>query len=370
MQHSILPPSSAARRVACPGSRKLESLCPQEETQASREGTAAHWAAHKIFETGFEPVLGEMTPNNEIVTQEMIDGAKLYVKDITFYTDMARSITQCEKRINITSIHNDCWGTPDFWAFDEITGILRIWDYKFGFGYVEVIDNWQLIEYAAGIIQHLNLLQDIKIIFTIVQPRCFQDNLIRRWEITASNLQPYFNILIDAEAKAIKEDAICYINKECKNCKARYSCETLQKNTAILIDDVNSQNNPINLSNAQLSFELQHLRRTAKILEARITGLEQQALHMIKLGESIPGFTAQQTYGRQKWNMDINKIIELGKLYNLNLAKPIEAITPKQAIFLGMNKKIINDISETLPGELKLVEIDTKKTRKIFGDKK
>ena len=136
--HSKLPPSSAARRVACPGSRALEEKYPEtEESPYSREGNIAHWVASDMLGKPTTP------PNDEMITQEMEDGAELYVNHISNVLDLVGKkyrvqltfdTLRIEERIDIKRIHPECWGTPDAWFYrgDE----LHIFDYKYGNGYI------------------------------------------------------------------------------------------------------------------------------------------------------------------------------------------------------------------------------------------
>ena len=188
--HSPLAPSSASRRVACPGSRSLEALYPQTPTPQTLEGEAAHWvAACTIQNSAWE--IPAVSPTGVDITDEMIEGAQLYAGFVGYYSDI-----RIEQPISISIIHPDCWGTPDAWRFSD--GVLNIYDYKFGHGFVEVYENWQMIEYAAGILHELGIdgLQDqhVTVAMHIIQPRSFHpDGQIRSWTVKASDLRPYFN---------------------------------------------------------------------------------------------------------------------------------------------------------------------------------
>ena len=169
-EHSVLPPSSAARRVACPGSRKLEALYPStERSEAELEGEAAHLVAKIALEIMDVPT----DIPGVVITQDMADGAKLYMDHV--YGIACETHLNIEERIDIPRIHPLAWGTPDCWMYSNHE--LHIWDYKFGFGFVEVFENWQLIAYAAGILDRLkvNGIQDqyITVYMHIVQPRSF-----------------------------------------------------------------------------------------------------------------------------------------------------------------------------------------------------
>lgn len=385
-EHSILPPSSAARRLACPGSRALEALFPQEESAAAREGTAAHWVASQMLllrdRHGKPPSQWSTAPNGEPVTQEMIEGAELYNKCVMDVLKMYSNphILQSlhvEERINITTIHPECWGTPDAWLYNKnVTGNaqLYIWDYKYGHGIVEVFENWQLLEYAAGILQTLGVNgyddQHTSVTFYIVQPRGYhRDGTIRSWTTKACDLRAQFNALRDAETKAMEPNAPCRPSPECTYCAGRHACQTLQR-SALSAVDVSLSNTPDILTGDHIGNELRYLTRAAELLEARITGLSEQALSIIKSGQRVPHYRAEQSTGRECWNRNADEVALLGDMFGIDLKKPVAVITPKQAVKEGIPQEVIKQYSVTPRGAIKLVAEDSTQIRKIFGTNK
>ena len=70
--HAILAPSSASRRMQCPGSRVMEATYPQaEDDPRALEGTLAHLVNQAIF--GNKPL-----PDGH--TEEMLEGADLCIR--------------------------------------------------------------------------------------------------------------------------------------------------------------------------------------------------------------------------------------------------------------------------------------------------
>lgn len=376
-EHSRLPPSSAARRVACPGSRYLESQYPEnKESPHAREGEAAHEVASLILlDENFNIKVGDRVTNGEMVTQEMIDGAELYFDNVVILTagSRAKHKLHVEERVNIYDIHEDAWGTPDCWQYDMSTRTLRIWDYKYGFGLVDVFENWQLIAYAAGILSRLGINgiddQQTKLIFTIVQPRGFHRNgKVRIWSLMASELRPYFNKLRMAEEEASHTIAKCHPNPECDFCRGRHACTALQR-SALSAVDITTLNVPFDLTAAQTGIELGYLKHAAELLDARITGLSEQALSMLRRGERVPGFKAEQSEGREIWKKPIAEVLQLGVLMGVDVAKPADVVTPKQAVKMGLQPELLKEFAITPRGAMKLVQDNESTSRKIFGGK-
>lgn len=369
-KHSNLPPSSAARRVACAGSRKLESLYPSTENEHSIEGEIAHsFAAKSIEAFCFQKEFSCLSEH--AITLEMREGSELYldfiiniVNGLCIPSDLFSSIFHIEEKVDISNIHPECWGTPDFYFIYQ--NELHLFDYKFGHKYVEVFENWQLIEYAAGIINtHCQNVKTLNIHFHIVQPRCYSNKgPVQSWSISLSDLQRYFSILKQAEAQAMSVDAKVTPNSECNYCTARHACPALQI-AALTAADISTKSTPFNLTPIQIGVELRYLKRAADILEARITGLSAEATALLKKGESVAYWRLEESQGREKWERPAEEVITLGKLYNCELSKPLEPITPRQAVKAGIPESVVSAYVAPRKSSLKLVpQINS---RKIFG---
>ena len=351
-------PSSANRRVACPGSRALEELYPvTEESPAVKEGIAAHWVAVQMLLGNHN--MGLCAPNGEPITKEMLEGAELYWDAVG-----GNDLLHIELPVDISNIFEGLRGTPDAWRTKDRH--LYIWDYKFGHSYIEVFENWQLLEYAAGIGQKDIPIDNITM--TIVQPRCYtSEGQVRSWTISTSQMLEYIGILQSAELLASKTNAPQRPSSQCNHCSGRHACQTLQQ-VALTAVDVTMDNSPWELSPLSTGNELRYLKRAAALLDSRITGLSEQARSMITRGEFVPGFKLESSAGREKWLRQAEEIITLGELMGYDLAKPLEPITPAQARKLGMDNGLLEEYSQRTPGALKLVE--SKDGRKIFGAEK
>lgn len=376
MSHSILPPSSAARRMACPGSRALEAQYYEtEQSDAAREGDAAHWVLSEILKnnlhsanSGVNEYKDGIAPNGIKITQEMIEGIKLAYAHIKSCINSPDLKLHVEEPVTILTIHPDMWGTPDAWVYAPDTKTLYIFDYKFGYKFVEVFENWQLIAYAAGIIVKEQLLCNLieKIVFTIIQPRCYGVDSIRTWTIGYWNVLEYFEQLRASTQLSMSPQAPCNPNPECKYCSARHACKALQFASLGIVEEVYNNTAHVNTPD-ELSNELRLLKRAQKLLDARVTGLEAQAIAELKSGNSVPHFTLEESRGRDYWTIPTEEAITLGKLFNVSLTKPVELITPKQAIDAGLPKEIISTVIDSPRGAVKLVEVDENKLKNIFN---
>lgn len=365
--HAPLAPSSASRRKACAGSRKMEALYPQpDDSPHALEGTAAHWAASEML-SGRTVDSGQIAENGVMLTDEMIEAATMYVDEVR---SVANTPIYVEQRININYVHDQCWGTPDAWFYDEYQRRLHLWDFKYGHRFVDVYENWQLIEYAAGILDYLGIDgikdQHVTVDMTIVQPRCYVGGSpVRSWKVRAVDLRGYFNAARMFEAKAMSDDAQLTVSPECRDCSARHACPALQR--ASYADmNITTEAVPFDLPPEALGTELRYIQSAIDTLTARATSLEEQALSMIRQGKPIPHFVAQHGMGRERWVKPEPEVIAMGELMGVKLGVT-KLVTPKQAIKAGMPEEVVKSFTEVPRGELKLVPDDGTKARKIFG---
>lgn len=349
--HSKLPPSSAARRVMCPGSRYMESLYPREQTEQSKEGELAHQVCADLLN-------GANICKGEGVEDKMLQDCKMYSNYVLNLYEYP-ALLHVEKKIDLSMIHKDCWGTADAWFVVDKT--LHMFDFKYGFRPVEVYENWQMIEYAAGVIEEYE-----KAVFHIVQPRApHVDGPIRTWEVHIFELVDYWDMLERVEHEAAQDKAPLRTSSACVNCMARHACTILQKTVLNQLDAM-TYREPTNLTDEQLGNELRLLQNTQMLMDARITGLEEEALAKLKAGNRIPHYELGEVQSREKWTCDPS---QLGELFGVEVRKPVEVefITPKQAIKAGIPAKVVRQYSDTPKGAKKLQAIDEKKIRKIFS---
>jgi len=356
---SNLTPSSAARRIACPGSRLLEQQFPKRNQEISKhieEGIKAHKIAMRVL-TGAPIVESEYFLNTE-----MYDHALFFKKTVQEKINGSINPDYIETTLDLSMIHQGMTGRPDYFHIDIDNGTVYIFEYKYGFKNVETYENWQLIEYAYGIFQHIEP-PCFNVVFVVVQPRI--SNSVKEWRISLLELYTYFQTMTQKEKQSLEPNAPCIPNPECMYCSARFNCAALQAFSLPLIDYARS-NIVNNLTPEALSNELQFLREARDLLDARITGLEEEATYLIKSGKRVPSFILQESRGSLNWSRSVEEIIALGELLEIDLKKPQEVITPKQAIKAGLDDKLISLYAQYKPGNLKLV-LQKDIARKVFN---
>lgn len=387
MTHSIIPPSSAEIWVNCPGWVVMAQSFPEtEESEASRLGTAAHEVAAQYIDSyargkAYNPKVGDITSNNVIIDDEMLDACELYA-------DSAREVMissnvfggphfGLESPLTMPRINEYSFGTSDLFIFDHKNLTLYIYDFKYGHDPVEVFENWQLINYAAGVIEHLvkftpflldSMSEKLTIVFRIAQPRSFhRDGPIREWRTTLGNLWPYFERLKEAATLALSGIGKTQSGPHCRYCQARHGCESAL-GAAVRLYEVAAQALPLDMDKQSLAVQYAILTRAVKQIEAVKDAIGQQIETLIRTGHNVPGYTTQPKQGRETWSTPIEEVFALGDMMGVDLRKP-SAVTPKQAVKLGIDINVIKEYSHKTSSGLEIVQDDGKKARLIFGAK-
>lgn len=364
-----LPPSSAHLWRYCAGWRRMQEYAEPyaltEDDTKAREGTAAHWAVSEALSDRMV-YAGQSAPNGVVLTDEMCEGADLMDDAV----GPERGSLHVERRVQMPYIHAANWGTPDAWRLHG--GVLDVWDYKFGHRHVPEYENWQLLDYAWGVVQSLYLHEaperyDTPVRLTVVQPRDYHaSGPVRTWYLTVGELVGYAAKLKAAADATDAPDAPCTPHASCGDCKARHVCPALQ-GSALTWAEQATPALPLVLDPVALARQLAVLDWATDLIKARRDGLAAQAMDILRRGESLPGWALKQGQGRERWT-DLSAAIAMADMMGVSISKP-GAITPKQAIKKGLAAETVAAFTETPVGELKLVRDDGSAARKVFGPK-
>lgn len=370
MSHAKLPPSSAAMWVKCTGWYKMnEPLDEQEDTDDSRIGTAVHEMASRMLD-GEVPQIGETSTNGVVWDEEMFECAEAYVMDVqSVIMQYPFAEFATETHVTINRVHKENAGTPDFSMFDPETRTIYIWDYKHGHGIVEAFENWQLLDYAIGLLDKYGVdgkgEQQCLIHLRVVQPRAFhRDGVIREWRLLGYELRNYANILANAAHANMSDKAICQSGTHCKYCKARHTCSAAVQCGLGMIE-VLSQPIPFDMSPDAMGTLYSIIKRSEKHLESLKAGLEAQISSKLTKGIAVSNWEMTQGCGREKWSIPFEEAIGIGEMYGVDIRKK-ECVTPKQAITLGVDAELVRAYSITPTTGLKLTQIDLNRVKRTF----
>jgi len=374
--HAFLPPSAAGRWGVCALSAKLEAAYPEtEESPSSLEGSAAHWVVECTLSQPSTPVpIGTQAPNGVAVTEEMLEGAALAMQTIVETLGPKwREMLVIERKIQIPRIHpSKCWGTPDYYAWAVLPDgrrVLFLFDYKFGYGLVEVRKNMQLVAYTSGLFSEVPELDDQNtvVVMAIIQPRAYhRHGPVRWWKVKGSDLRAQVNILHMQATLADSDDPPAKVEPDaCEHCRGRIHCEANQR-AGYAAAAKGQQSAPIDMTPHALGLELRALKRAQKLLDARVSGLEAEVSATIKRGKLVPFWTMQSAPGRLTWNKSVPEVLALGSIYGIDVARPPEPLTPKQAIDAGLPESLVSMYASRPTGAAKLTYDDGSQARLTF----
>jgi hypothetical protein len=347
MSEATYRPSKAARIVQCHASRLLELKYPElEQSEEARLGTILHEAA-----AGIDHALDDEQ-------REVID---VYLREVRSH----ELDVKFESYVDCSVVMPGNYGTCDAWAYDKDNDELWLWDLKTGYSWVDVFQNWQLLDYAAGLCDILAPNEHRMIRMNIVQPRSYDKRgPVRRWAISQKELfGKYVPIMKQAFAKSHYSDATAMTGDECKDCSSSGNCTALQR-AAFSAADMSIKSDSHELKPHELGTELSILHVAADRLAKRIHGLEVQATARMKSGVRVPGYHLEQGLGRQKWT-DVEAV---KLMFGQSVVKTDQLITPKQAIKLGCDPVAVESFTITPPGEVKLMQDGTQLTGVFSND--
>ena len=385
--HSIIAMSAAGiwgKPDGCTGYPLMAQLYPElESTPEALEGEASHEIGQGLIENcarGIrdgkpEQYIGRTASNGEVFTEEMFEGAKLYADDVDFIM-RERAVfggphLGVERKIIAKSIHELSFGTCDCFLFDQRTGQLFIWDYKFGFEVVEAFENWQAMNYCAGIFEELHvngLLDQVTTVhIRIVQPRAFhREGSIREWKVNGADLRGYFNQLRYNAHKALGPDAEFKTGPHCKHCSGRHACPAALT-AGVRLFEAATQPVPVELSPEALGYQLTLIKRARKQLEYLESGYEEQVDGLVKSGKVVPGWGVAPTFGHEKWIKPYKEVIAMGQMMGgHNLAKE-KLKTPNEARKLGIDESVIAEYSTKPRTGLTIVPDNGNKAKQVFS---
>lgn len=354
--HAFFPPSGAAETVACALWPTMNALYPQPETEASREGTAAHWVGDEVYH-GRVVAEGQIAPNGVMLTEEIIESGVAFAESLD-------GDWTVERTIGDTSTLN--WGTPDARRLQGTTAGIK--DLKHGFLPVDAFGWWQGINYAKLLVEHTwardKLPESTVFELEVIQPRVYRGRSRNLWTVTLGELRPYFARLDQAHADALSPTPQARTGPQCDYCPGRHACPTLQE-SALRIAHHSGESPPMELTDQALGREAITMRRAIKLMQARLTGLEADAEARLAAGRAVAFHALVSTQGRETYSVSTSEAIAVAAACGVDISKP-GIMTPAQARKAGLADEVVAAISHRPGGARKLVEDDGREAAKVF----
>jgi hypothetical protein len=211
-EHARLSPSGSKRWMACPGSIVMEEQVPAKHNQAADNGTCCHIIAARCLTVHYPATkyIGEdvkVSAEGEEdrfveFDENLCDLVLLYLKWARKYTIGPRVTYWVEQRVNFSGYVDvpNSFGTADLLVYDGDVRELQVHDAKFGHRPVLVENNSQLLTYALGAYDMLEMAYDIECIRIVVhQPQVNSGPI--EYVVTINELMAFGKRLWDAAQK-------------------------------------------------------------------------------------------------------------------------------------------------------------------------
>ncbi len=224
-KHSILSPSGAHRWMNCTPSARLEQEFEGTESEAAKEGTAAHALCEHKLKKALH--MRSKRPVSDYNSDEMEECSDAYVDFVMEQYELAKQtckdpVVLIEQKLDFSCYVLDGFGTGDCIIISD--GKLHIIDLKYGMGIlVEAEENPQMKLYALGALEIYDALYDIKeVSMTIFQPR--REN-VSTWTISVDELKNWAEKELKPKAQMAYRGEGEYLPGEwCTFCRAAVRC--------------------------------------------------------------------------------------------------------------------------------------------------
>lgn len=296
-------------------------------------------------------------------------------EDIKFYTTpiaedikkRAASPVNCEQVINwMTRAGVLIKGKYDVSMIDH-RGYLCIEDLKYGYGIVEVEENWQLLGYAIGEVIRLGRAFE-KISLKIHQPRAHhEDGSSREWLITYQELLEYKERIEKRMEEIANGDRTLQTSEHCKYCDgAAESCPAFNRLFYRSLE-VSTEFVKDSLTEAEISRQLDQIKRAEEVLKIKKDSIIELGISRIKNGKLIPNYVQAERYSNRKWNDNVTP--EALKIMTGVDVMEKSFMSPSKAEKAGVPKELVDQLSKKRLIGTKLEKKDsTKIGNDIFGN--
>lgn len=365
MKHSIFSASGAERWSNCPGSLALSQGVTKGTSFAADEGTAGHTLGEQCIANDEEPFdhVGEIIrvagAGGDVITNE-IEVTLDLAEAVSTYVEYVRGISGTrwlETRIYYGDLlgvpEEEGFGTGDCCILDGT--ILHVIDAKFGRGYVNPVENKQMILYGAGVVDAMESVGETitEIHLHVVQPRVSDKPV--PFVMTRADLQHHVNLLREAAQRAMEATisftniddlqwAKRYLNPgeyQCQWCPAAAFCPALRN----VVDEFTAAGDDefgiVSLLEQLPAKTLAKYQAQVNVVELWVKAVEHETLRRLTRGDKVPGYKlVKGREGNRKWADPAAAAEAFADLPVEVTHKPAELLSPPQLEkALGRNKE-------------------------------
>jgi hypothetical protein len=358
----LMSPSSAARRIACPGSHVLEAMCPDTVGDAARDGTAMHEVAALCLQSA----LGSVEPHAFIGRFFDVDGEKVEFTEemadlVKTYVDAIRGFAKgndlyIETRVDFSRFvqAEGCFGTADAIVLAPADGgtELQVHDLKTGFHRVRAEGNPQLLLYALGAYDLHSMTNDIVQVRAFIhQPKVSDEP--DSWSCSVDELLAFAEEAYKA-THACKAAEQCHIaegvsdrfaaeylnpgDDQCRFCKAAATCPaanlSVQEAVGADFEVIETCGEAGIVANLPTTPDgLSAAMAAAPLVEVWLKAVRAETERRLLAGQVVPGFKlVQGKKGPRKWadpeaaEAQLKKMrLKVEEMYQLKVISPTTA---------------------------------------------
>ena len=354
----------------CYGYLSLQDLLKMEAGQPAKDGTAVgELLSEMIRQKTLKPNVGHSASNGVY-----------FDDDMWFYASRTyETLVESAKGANIETEERIDWMTSSgitirgqFDISYAVGDTLHIEDLKYGWGIVEVKENWQLIGYAIG---QVNRLQQhygyvpANICFKIHQPRPYhEDGSVREWTISIQTLGEYKTKIEQSLLAIAAGDKTLSTSKSCKYCEGVNVCPAFNRAWYNSVDVVLEEWQQGTLNNSDLKKQLELTERIEELIKIKKDSLVQLATMRLQQNQMIEGYQIAEKFGHRTWKSGV-KASTIKLMSGKNVATE-SMLSPAQAEKMGVSDDIINKLTLRPSRGYDLVKGDTAtQAAKIFKTK-
>jgi len=206
-----------------------------------------------------------------------------------------------EQKFNLKAVSEHAYGSADATIYVDF-GTLHIIDAKFGYRYVDADENKQLMYYAIGIIDELQL-NPSDVVLHIYQPFCGDDIPAgRSWKVSMERLMEYRRMLIDCVAKINSGDTEYVTGDHCVFCN-KAACPKIEAEINELLPSAPIESIEVSKFSTE---KLLKMISAEKLLTGMISDAKKILHHRALDGDVIPGKKLVKAYGSRQWIHNFN----------------------------------------------------------------
>lgn len=352
--------SGLARPMVCAGYMFMDVESPPAG-DAAEEGTAAGEYLERLLTK--QPV-GAKASNGIFFDDDM----KFYLTPI--YNDIMSRTSEpvlCETRIDWqTRSGVTIRGQYDA-CFVDKNGRLCIEDLKYGWGIVEVKENWQLLGYAIGeVIRRGQVFNEISL--KIHQPRPHhEDGSTREWIITYNELLEYKERIEKRFEEIVNGNKTLQTSDKCKYCPAAGEACPAFNRLFYRALEISTEFTQDSLSEEEISRQLDQIKRAEEVIKIKSDSLRDLATMRIKEGKIIPNYMQVDKFSNRTWKNGISAEA-IKAMTGKDVTEKVFA-SPAKAEKLGIPRKLVSQLTEKRKIGVTLKKQDaTELGNNIFGN--